>query len=288
VKRVLVPLDGTRHSEAVLPLAAAVARGHGAEVLLVRALRWQGFPEAQVAASEEAEGYLARIAEDLAAEKVPARWTTCRAEPDHAIAAAARDSDADLVAMATHGRGAVTPSVAERVVRQTSAPVLLVRAPLVWPRGDIGTIVVPLDGSGLSEAILPLVARLAMPFDFAIDLLRVVEPVPAYAPVDISAATREEMRQRETLDARGYLARVGGALEERGVRVTRSIAYGPTGDVIVRHAGDTGAGLIAMSTHGRTGLGRLLLGSVAECVLRAAARPVLLWKAPAVGSRCPV
>lgn len=285
MKRILVPLDGSPLSEAIIPLATALARGHRAEVLLVRARRRQGFPEAEVAAHEEAETYLALIAKKLAAYGVPARWMVCCDEPDRAIADAARDNAVDLVTMSTHGRGAVTRSVAEGVVRQAPVPVLLVRGQLVWQRGEIGKIVVPLDGSGLSASILPLVAQLAEPFDFTIDLLRAVEPLPAYAVVEISAAKTEEMRQLEATDAGSYLAKVAGPLNAQGLRVTRSIGYGPAVDVIVRHAGEAGAGLIAMSTHGHTGVGRLLLGSVADRVLRAAPVPVLLWRAPAASAK---
>jgi nucleotide-binding universal stress UspA family protein len=279
VKRILVPLDGTPLSEAVIPLATTLARGHGAELLLVRARRRQGFPEVEIAAREEAEAYLALTARNLAGHHVAVQWTVCCDEPDRGIAATARDRRADLVVMSTHGRGAVTSSVAERVLQQVPVPVLFVRGQFVWQGGGIGKIVVPLDGSELAEDVLPLVAELGRPFDFTIDLLRAVEPVPRYAPVEISAAKKEEMRRVETTDAEAYLTRAAGPLEVRGLRVTRSTAYGPAGDVIVRHAGDVGAGLIAMNTHARTGLGRL--GSVAEHVLRAAPVPVLLGKASA-------
>jgi nucleotide-binding universal stress UspA family protein len=282
VKRILVPLDGTQLSEAIFPLATDLARGHRAELLLVRVLGPQESPEADAAARREADAWLAPIAAGLALQ-VPTRWEVCQGVPDRAIAAVARDRGADLVAMSTHGRGSVTASVAERVVQQAPVPVLVVHGPFAWPRGHVGTVVVPLDGSALSASILPLVAQVAGPFDFAIELLRAVEPVPECAPVEIPAAGRKEMRQRETAEAEGYLAGVAEPLEARGLRVTRSIAHGPADVAIVRHAGDVGAGLIAMSTHGRTGLGRRLLGSVAERVLRAAPVPVLLAKAPVEG-----
>ena len=280
MKRVLVPLDGFPLSERIIPLATALARGHRAELLLIRVLSRQESPEAHARAHQEAEAYLALIAGDLATHEVAVRWTVRCGAPDRVIADAAVDRDADLVTMSTHGRGSVTPSVAERVVEQATVPVLLVRGEFVWQRGHIGKIVVPLDGSGPSASILPLVAQLAEPFDFTIDLLRAVEPWPGYASVDMSPAKREEMRRLDTTDAEEYLTRVAGPLEALGLRVTRSIAYGVASAVIVRHAGEVGAGLIAMSTHGRTGLSRLLLGSVAEGVLRAAPVPVLLWKAP--------
>jgi nucleotide-binding universal stress UspA family protein len=281
VKRILVPLDGSRLSEAIIPLATAVARGHGAELLLIRVLSRQESPDVHARAHQEAEAYLTGIAAGLVTHDVAVRWTVCCGPPDQLIVEAARDREVDLVMMSTHGRGAVLPSVAERVVRQAPVPVLLVRGEFAWQQGHVGRIVVPLDGSGLAASILPLVAQLAAPFDFTIDLLRAVEPLPGYASVEVSATKRDEMRRLHTADADEYLTKVAGPLEALGLRVSRSIAYGPPSAAIVGHAREVGAGLIAMSTHGRTGLSRLLLGSVAERVMRAAPVPLLLWKVPA-------
>jgi len=172
-------------------------------------------------------------------------------------------------------------SVAESLVRMAPVPVLLVRGELAWQPGGLRKIVVPLDGSERSEAILPVVERLAGPFDLAIELLRAIEPLPAYAAAEISSARTEEMIALEEADAEGYLRKAATPLEAKGLRVTRSVGRGLAVDVILRRAEEAAAGLIAMSTHGRTGVGRLLIGSVAERVLRSAPVPVLLWKAPA-------
>jgi nucleotide-binding universal stress UspA family protein len=286
VKRILVPLDGSRLSEAIVPLAEALARDYDAELLLVRALRSLGTPEAEVHAQEEAETYLRGIAGGLEARRLPVTWKVWYDEPDRAIADAARFNAVDLVAMSTHGRGGLTRllfgSVAESLVRRAPAPVLLVRGELSWQPGGLGKILVPLDGSDLSEAVLPVVAGLAGPFDLAIQLLRVIEPMP-YAAPELSLARTEEIVRLQEDDAEGYLAKVGMPLEAKGCHVTRTIVRGLPVDAIVRAASEGGAGLIAMSTHGRSGFGRLLLGSVAERVLRAAPVPVLLWKAPADG-----
>jgi len=287
VKRILVPLDGSRLSEAIVPLAEALARDYEAELLLVRALRSRGSAEAEVEAQEEAEAYLRTMAADVAGHGVPVRWKVWYDEPDRAIADAARFNDVDLIAMSTHGRGGLTRlllgSVAESLVRKAPAPVLLVRGELTWQPGALGKILVPLDGSELSEAVIPVVERLAGPFDFAIELLRAIEPIPAYAGTELTTGRVDEILRMQEEDADAYLAKVGSALEAKGCRVKSVVALGAAVDAIVRTARERGAGLIAMSTHGRSGIGRLLLGSVAERVLRAAPVPVLLWKAPAAG-----
>lgn len=289
VKRILVPLDGSRLSEAIVPLAEALARDYEAELLLVRALRTLNSADAEVKAQEEAEAYLRGMAAPIGARGLPVTWKVWYDEPGRAIADAARFNAVDLITMTTHGRGGLSRlmlgSVAESLVRMAPVPVLLVRGELAWqPGGGLGKIVVPLDGSELSEAILPIVERLAGPFDLTIQLVRAIEPLPAYAAAEISSARTEEVIALEVADTEGYLRKVAAPLEAKGLRVTRWVGRGLAVDVILRRTEETGSGLIAMSTHGRTGVGRFLIGSVAERVLRSAAVPVLLWKASA-GSR---
>ncbi len=285
MKRILVPLDGSRLSEVVVPMAEALARDYEAELLLVRALRPRGSADAEVEAQEEAEAYLRAVAGGLEARGVPTGWKVWYDDAARAIADAARYNAADLVVMSTHGRGGLTRlllgSVAEALVRQAPVPVLLVRGELSWHPGKPGRILVPLDGSELSEAVLPVVARLAGPFDARVELLRVIEPIPAYAVAELTAGRSEEIVRLEEADAEGYLAKVAATLEARGLRVGQRVALGMAVDTILRQAAEGHVGLIAMTTHGRSGIGRLLVGSVAERVLRAAPVPVLLWKAPA-------
>jgi nucleotide-binding universal stress UspA family protein len=285
VKRILVPLDGSRLSEAVLPLAEALARDYEASLLLVRALRPAGSPEAEVEAQETAEAYLRTMAADLTGRGRAVDWKVWYDDPARAIADAARYNGVDLIAMSTHGRGGLgrlmLGSVAEAVVRQAPVPVLLVRGELTAAPGSLGKVLVPLDGSELSEGVLPVAVGLAGPFDLAVELFRAVEPIPAYAAAELTAGRSEAILREEEAGAREYLAKRATRLEARGLRVARSVMPTPAVDGIVRRAREGGAGLIAMTTHGRSGVSRLLFGSVAERVLRAAPVPVLLWKAPA-------
>ncbi len=159
--------------------------------------------------------------------------------------------------------------------------------PALVPRGERGgqpggldRIVVPLDGSERSGAIRPVVQRLAGPFDLRIELVRAIELLPGSAAIELTISRTEAMLEMEEADAWSYLRKAGAPLEGKGLRVTASAERGMAVDVILRRVEATGAGLIAMSTHGRAGMSRLLLGSVAERVLRASPVPVLLWKAP--------
>jgi nucleotide-binding universal stress UspA family protein len=284
VKRILVPLDGSQLSEAVLPLAEALARDHQADIVLVRALRPEPSTEAEVAAQEEAEAYLSGMAAALKAGGLPrVDWKVWYDAPDRAIADAARYNGVDLVTMSTHGRGGFSRllfgSVAESLVRQTPVPVLLVRGELTWTPGAITRILVPLDGSEASEGVLRAVEGLAGPLDLAVHLLQVVEAIPSPGIVELPVAAPPAVDLRPAEAAR-YLEKIAARLEAKGLRVRAEVREGPVVEMITRAAQESRAGLIAMATHGRSGLGRLLLGSVAEHVLRVAPVPVLLWRAP--------
>jgi nucleotide-binding universal stress UspA family protein len=138
-------------------------------------------------------------------------------------------------------------------------------------------VLVPLDGSRLAEGILPFVLQIAGPLDLEVVLVHVVQPIASptiegtgHFMVDDVAARLKEARE--------HLAPVAANLRERGVRVTTDARYGEPVAEIVAAARETKADLIAMTTHGRSGFGRLLFGSVAEAVLRQAQIPVLMMQ----------
>ena len=137
---------------------------------------------------------------------------------------------------------------------------------------------VPLDGSPVAETIIPFILEIAGPLDMEVVLLRVVEPVP---PMVLEGSRHIEVEDIETrrTDAEEYLAPIAVELCNKGVRVESRVRRGNPPDQIVAAARETGADLVAMSTHGRGGLGRLVFGSVAQAVLRHAEIPVFLMRA---------
>jgi nucleotide-binding universal stress UspA family protein len=137
---------------------------------------------------------------------------------------------------------------------------------------------VPLDGSSVAETIIPFIVDIAGPLDMEVVLLRVVEPI---APMVIEGARHFEMEDVEArrTDAEEYLAPVAVELRNKAVRVESRVRRGNPAEQIVAVARETGADLIAMSTHGRGGLGRLVFGSVAQAVLRQVEIPVFLMRA---------
>jgi nucleotide-binding universal stress UspA family protein len=138
-------------------------------------------------------------------------------------------------------------------------------------------VVVALDGSPEAEAIVPLVLEIAGPLDMEVVLLRVVVPVP---PVTLEGSRQIIVEDVEATrrDAEEYLAPLAAELRAKGVRAHAQVRRGQAVEQIVAAAQEIAADLIAMTTHGRSGLGRLLLGSVAEAVLRHSHLPVFLLR----------
>ena len=133
-------------------------------------------------------------------------------------------------------------------------------------------ILVPLDGSMLAEHAIGTAAELAAG-GATVMLVRAAE-APGLPGVDPTNMQADVVREAEE-----YLARVAARLERNGINVQTSVWYGPPVSAIVEAAQLRGADLIVMSTHGRSGLGRLILGSVAEAVLRSTTTPILLVRA---------
>jgi nucleotide-binding universal stress UspA family protein len=144
---------------------------------------------------------------------------------------------------------------------------------------DHKRVLVALDGSASSEAVLRFVLDIAGPLDMTVVLLHVVGPeIPAITD-DLYRAPVEDIGARRR-DAEEYLAPIAAALRARGVETAWQVRRGRPDEEILSAAGESGVDMIAMATHGRTGFGRLLFGSIAEAVLRRATVPVLMIRQP--------
>jgi nucleotide-binding universal stress UspA family protein len=288
MKRLLIPLDGSPLAETILPVAEEWAKEEDAEVVLLRAFLARPSlgaddNELEVGAVGEGETYLKGLAERLERRGVKrAHWGVWHEEPAAAIVLAGAEYGVDMIAMATHGRSGlsrlVLGSVAEAVIRAVRVPVLLMRGQSAWKPWASGKVLVPLDGSESAEAILPVVERLAGPRDLTIVLFKAVEPLASAALSEAPIRPDQLMALRRG-DAERYLAKVAEALWGKGLRAECAVKFGKPAETIATFAGREQADFIAMATHGRSGLGRLLLGSVAAGVLRGASVPVLLLKA---------
>jgi nucleotide-binding universal stress UspA family protein len=138
-------------------------------------------------------------------------------------------------------------------------------------------VLVALDGSTACEAVLRFLMEIAGPLDMTVMLLHVLEPITPQVVEGTIVVDDIEARRHE---AEEYLAPISAALRSQGVDTAWAIRRGRPADEILAAAQEGGADLIAMATHGRTGLGRLLFGSVAEAVLRRATVPVFMIRSP--------
>lgn len=303
-RQLLVPLDGSAFAEQALPLAGAILRRNEATLTLVRVHRpivydtELGAPRWDIDQRDLESEYLARVAARMHEAFGVAVSTALLEEPVvGAICAYAADRAADLVIMSTHGRTGFSRawmgSVADGVVRQAAVPVLLLRPDdesSVWDLPDnadrqFERLLLPLDGSRLSEAIVGHTVRLARAFESEIVLLRVIEPVVTSAPeypisYPVPVTLIDGKATDQVMDAaRAYLSGKAAHLRHlHGLRVTVDVKlYEHAAPAIIDAAKAHDADLIAMSTHGR-GASRLFVGSVADKVIRGGPRAVLLYR----------
>lgn len=259
-KTIVVPLDGSPVAESALEPAAALARGFGGELHFV-STPWDG--------DEERPGKYFEVVAGLLDARV-GDMTVVDRDPAEAIArVVARSSDA-VVCMATRGRTAlataVLGSVAADVVVRVRAPIVLVGPSVASGFDEVESLVVCIDRSERSEAMLHIAADWARALDVPVSLVSVVEPgaVEGLYTVDGDAAVTESRLQV-------LAGRIGEGVTCRCEVVrARLPARG-----IVRFAESLPHPLLALATHGRTGLARVALGSVAMGVVRAARCPVL-------------
>jgi nucleotide-binding universal stress UspA family protein len=273
---ILVPLDGSELSAGVLKHVERLLGPDGHDVILLTVVA----PAADAPAApgrDAAVGHLATVRGRL--EQLGARVTTevREGEPAAEILRAVEEHRPALVAMSSHGRSGVLRwirgSVAERVLRTCRTPLLLVTPPGQASAGAFRRILVPLDGSERSAGILDHVVPLARRHGAEVLVLR-VEWEGLNRPTLVRALSPE--RVAESL--KPALAR----LAAEGVAARAIVAQGDVASELLDAADREDVDLLAMTTHGRTGLERLVDGSVAEKVLRHCKRPLLVVRnAPA-------
>lgn len=297
--RILFPTDFSERAAAAWPYAVGLAMDGGAELHVLHVVTppvLGASLEAMVAVPQalvddvlaESQGVVNEMAGSVRALGVKTRVHTSIGDAASEIVAYATDQGIGLIVMATTGRTGlahvVLGSVAERVVRHATCPVLTVRhdgvaAPVPVLAGAlprIRRILVPLDGSELAEAVLPHLVTLTRRQEATLTLLRVVH---AHA---LRESELMEAQVRVVQAAETYLAGVARRLAAEGIDASPVVRYGETPEEILDDIRSRHPDLVAMGTHGRTGLTHLLLGSVAERILRASPVPVLLFPARAL------
>lgn len=260
IRTVIVPLDGSAFAESALEPAAAVARHTGAELV--------GLVVGPEDRHEDQRRYVKDLTADLEVS-VREPYLIPADDPAECIANAA-EAEGSLVVMTSHGRGGVRRaalgSVAEAVLQQLPRPLLLV-GPRYQPPCPLpgGNAMIPLDGSGLADSIVPAAIEWCRAFELQAWTVSVVDPAaPDKGPTGIVTASN-------------HVRAIAGDIEAAGVPAQWEIlhhrhAAGP----LVTFAAGLPASVIALTTHARSGLGRVALGSTAARLVHDATVPLLI------------
>lgn len=292
-RQLLVPLDGSKTAENVLPYARFLAAKLKLPIKLLSIVEIPGslaaektiyldsLVERAVTVNHE---YLNRIAKSLAGVSVTIEVE--KGNPEEIILARAEADEKILIAMATHGRSGIARwllgSVAEKVVREVKNPLFLVRAKeeaKTDGQAAFNSIIVPLDGSKLAECVLPYVVELAKAIKLKIVLVQIftlkqiIHTYKDYIP-DFDALERSSKS-----GASRYLQEKEEQLKKAGLDVSSLAAEGEAAETIIELANGSPDSLIAMCTHGHSGIRRWMLGSITEKVVRHAGNPLLAIRA---------
>lgn len=274
-RKILVPLDGSPVAEAILPQILRLLRRQDCEVMLLRIV--DAGPTADfddpinlAEEWEEAAEYLAYLSKSLSEKGVRVEVRIDKGHPADRIVEIAKEIKPGLVAMSTHGRSGIGRwiygSVTEKILRaKLDVPILVVRSDKT-KAGELRRIVVPVDGSPAAlEAVGPAV-ELARLFEAIVIAVHVAAPE---LPFPLGATPEQK------------LSAAVQAFREAGIDAVGVLKSGDAATAILDAVREHAADLIAMTTHGRTGFTRWVLGSVAEKVLRGSTVPMLVVPAHA-------
>jgi nucleotide-binding universal stress UspA family protein len=226
------------------------------------------------------------VAMGIAADGIEVSVMVTLGSPVEEIIRIAEEKECDLIAMATRGRNAIERgilgSVTDKIIHSSRLPTLTITPEKAekYRKGEvaISRIVVPLDGSELAETALPIVVEIARAMELDVVLARAVRGEEfylsyayGYGPAGFPDLNKELHRE-----AKEYLEEIAVDVRSRGANVSTRLLDDPAAGAIIDHARKSPTDLIALTTHGRTGLSRWILGSVAEALVRASGDPVLV------------
>ena len=300
---ILVPLDGSRFAESVVPLALSVARAMRAELHLVRVHEIIAVPimdaitpmpvidaalEAESRTGQSAD--LERSAADLRSSRgLTVHTALLDGNVSDAIVEYARTHAVSLIVSSTHGRTgfarAALGSVATELVRRSGVPTLLLhsadgQAPAA--PASFEHVLVPLDGSAHAEVVLPPALSL-LSGKRRVTLFRMVAPVTVdLAPSPMPMAVVDPVAlEAEMAAAREYLEGVAATLRPQGFTVDVDVSANVSAPTSIASAIETARpDLVAIATHSRSGFARFVFGSVAESLVALVRTPVLVFHPP--------
>ena len=301
IKTVLVPLDGSAVAEDVLPYVKMICGAFQATPHLL-SIADPGLDDAIAARPDtkplveqmetHASRYLEKMSADFKSARLVPQTSVKAGSAGDIIVNTAKEINASLIAMSTHGRSGVSRmvygSVADRVIHDIgSVPIFMVRPPASGDKpaaapSQLKNVIMPLDGSKLGEASLPYAVAMARKMNLTVHLIQVVntaqltawgDPTLSGAPTGIASV--ELMSSIEDA-AKEYISDTAAALESAGVKTVQKVLIGSATWQIVSYAHKMENSFVSMTTHGRTGLKRAIMGSIADGVLRESGEPVLM------------
>ncbi|NTW02414.1 MAG: universal stress protein [Oscillochloris sp.] len=301
MKTILVPLDGSPFGEHALPAALTVARKGAARIELVHVhqiiaptLSPNSAPFFDPAIDREIRDQETAYLKDVA-KRIAAVWDGSVSQAllntpvADAICNHAQETGADLIVLSTHGRGGIARawlgSVADRVIHQSKIATLVI-PPNVEPLDldhelELDRVLIPLDGSPLAEHAIALAEQVMGTTTGRYHLVRVVEPMMHGLKLDgVESSINVNAQEIVWKHASYYLDRVAGSLREQGHTVMTYVPIGHSASAILERARADAINLIVMTTHGRSGMTRMLMGSVADKVLRGSMIPLLIQRPP--------
>lgn len=298
INKVLLPLDGSTFSEIASIYAPDLVRNQDVELTLLRVL----VSESRRSLEEELD-YLDNQVKTINAAigvqiesgalKPKIKKELVAGHPESKILSYVKNKNVDLIIMATHGRSGISKllmgSVANKVVRSSKIPVLLFKPRKGKGKGQdtivTRKVIIPLDGSKLGDSVVSFVQTFISQFGnehSEIILLSVCEPSPIKSgrSVVISEAAEAATSKafKRGVEAEQYLSKLARSVRNDGFNVTTEIVIGDPAEKINKQARKHGVDLIAMATHGRSGITRMAYGSVAEAVINRAKTPILLLR----------
>ena len=284
--KILVPLDGSELAEAIIPYVGRLASTLGAELVMFSAID-PGLERNQEALRQATENAANYHHEVQTRSSISAISQVEPGEPYQAIVKAQSDLGCDLVAMSTHGRTGimrgVLGSVSDRVLHLIDVPILLFspqgvsQDPTGGSSPKVESIVVPLDGSELSEEVVPYVEQLAIELSARVILLQSIsvrtpeDPFGGGYVVDPAPVEEELAKQAES-----YLSSISKILSDKGVEVQQQVLFDTPHSAIIQVAQSNPNSLVAMGTRGQSGVTRLIVGSVTSRVVRECGSPILV------------
>ena len=281
--KILVPLDGSQLSETILPYARTIADALKAPVELLAAIEPGALSAKGQSDPQKASlNYLKGVATSFP----DSRSVSCTVEigiPAEVIVDKASSQPDTFITMSTRGRSGIQRwligSVADKVLHATTNPLLLVKGETTAKTSGDATlrkILVPLDGSPLAEKALPHVVQLATKMMMEVVLVQ-APAAPRAASVEQESDPAFQQIAKEIIkEAQGYLEARVKELQAKGLKVSSLLLDGEAAGEIIDLARKTPNNLIAMRTHGWSGIGRWVLGNVTERVVRHSGDPVLI------------